>query len=880
MPKEPFELDRLAHELGVDKDGEHDGALPVHDLPTLEPLSHQHAQLKAPTFDVEDFLLSRAYTSLPDLGSELKEYLAKLKEELVQLINEDYEAFISLSTDLRGEGARLERLHWPLPALRKEIELSTAELKQVQDAVQEKLQERTSIRKEKALLHLLLKVSESVQRLEGLLLIPSPADEANGVDGYTSPTQENINERPNAFTAADDDAADDRTRRGRGKHVARVGAEYTQLLYDVEKAKTEGCAFVDTLQWRIDRIKSALSSDLDHFFASTLQSLILPSESNKPPPVEKARLSSDLNDCFKTYDLLSAWREAEEVVRKTIVKPFVRQTVFAGALAVPHSPLMPRTPYPQSAISPMSPATPFTPFPRTLSQLTMNFPGGADSKTTLTLLDDSEDPLARLFNKLIRFVERDLGLIFEISERVSAKHRKATILPTTNGDAAVLDDPNRFEILANVVFDEMGRALGEELGSNLFAAGRPEIFRNHYATSSNFITTLESLAPSTQSIQALRAHPSYIAYHKRWQLPVYFQLRWKEIVTKLEDAFTTSQPSLLRDPRSDSQPFFTSQALMVVHCITTCWSDEVFIPDLGHRFWRLTLQILSRFRTWLDAVASGKPAAGAGAVSSDKATMGQTGRAGTPAPSDGTSAANVQTEDAALRDCAALVADIKQVERSVKALWASTIKAALPIDDEDEEEPAEEALTLMLASVSERVPDFANQIIAILTRRCSEGLASVRSIPSHFRAMTQRRDVSEPSHFVVSTLRPLKAFFETGGGEALRADVGAQWSSEVFESVASRYYTHLVATKKTEESLRRLKQPRRNTGFSLFGKTQNTEDGKDDERIQAQIVLDVETLGKDAAGLGVETAKSEAFLRLKESAASGLAAPDAAAGAS
>ena len=121
MPKEPFELERLAQELGVDKDGEDSSKF--HDLPSLEPLSHQHPHLKAATFDVEDFLLSRAYTSLPDLGSELKEYGARLKEELVQLINEDYEAFISLSTDLRGEGARLERLHWPLPALRKEIEV-------------------------------------------------------------------------------------------------------------------------------------------------------------------------------------------------------------------------------------------------------------------------------------------------------------------------------------------------------------------------------------------------------------------------------------------------------------------------------------------------------------------------------------------------------------------------------------------------------------------------------------------------------------------------------------------------------------------------------------------------------------------------------------
>jgi len=228
--------------------------------------------------------------------------------------------------------------------------------------------------------------------------------------------------------------------------------------------------------------------------ATVLQILILPDENSKVTPMERARLTSDLNDCFKTYDLLGAWRQAEEVIRKTIVKPFVRQvrkpfrliyslanlkqTVFSGALAVPHSPIVPRTPFPQALFSPTTPATPFTPFPR--NPMSPAGESGPASKFTLTLMEDAEDPLAKLFNKLLRFVERDLALLFEISERVSAKHKR-TLLPTLPGeevDAVVEPDENRFEILANVVFDEVGRSLADELGSTLFAAGRPDSFRN------------------------------------------------------------------------------------------------------------------------------------------------------------------------------------------------------------------------------------------------------------------------------------------------------------------------------------------------------------------------------------------------------------------
>lgn len=123
VSRDHMELDRLAEELVTRESGRSRASLGdgEHDLPAYVPLTHDNPYLSVETFNVEDFLLSRSYTSLPDLRSELRDYLATLKEELVKLINDDYEAFISLSTDLRGEGARLERLKWPLGDLREQV---------------------------------------------------------------------------------------------------------------------------------------------------------------------------------------------------------------------------------------------------------------------------------------------------------------------------------------------------------------------------------------------------------------------------------------------------------------------------------------------------------------------------------------------------------------------------------------------------------------------------------------------------------------------------------------------------------------------------------------------------------------------------------------
>lgn len=131
--RDPFELERLADELEA---REHSFEVPTHDLPLYPPLAHDNPFFTAPTFNVEDFLLSRAHTSLPDSRTELRDYLAVLKEELVQLINDDYEAFISLSTDLRGEGARLDRLKWPLDDLKSQILVGSTPLSYVSSSQQ------------------------------------------------------------------------------------------------------------------------------------------------------------------------------------------------------------------------------------------------------------------------------------------------------------------------------------------------------------------------------------------------------------------------------------------------------------------------------------------------------------------------------------------------------------------------------------------------------------------------------------------------------------------------------------------------------------------------------------------------------------------------
>ena len=98
-------------------------------------------------------------------------------------------------------------------------------------------------------------------------------------------------------------------------------------------------------------------------------------------------------------------------------------------------------------------------------------------------MDDTDDSLARLYNQILRFVERDLTRIMDLAEKVTLKpssstsrHVKGLVEPSTL-DNETGDDKKGFQILANVLWSEISRAIVDEIGTVVFAAGRPNDFR-------------------------------------------------------------------------------------------------------------------------------------------------------------------------------------------------------------------------------------------------------------------------------------------------------------------------------------------------------------------------------------------------------------------
>lgn len=110
----------------------------------------------------------------------------------------------------------------------------------------------------------------------------------------------------------------------------------------------------------------------------------------------------------------------------------------------------------------------------------------------------------------------------------------------------------------------------------------------NYLLTTEFLSRIESLCPTLGRLERLRAHPPYQALLRRFQLPVYFQLRFKESVAAVERAFELGQAS---GGATASSGFVMSESESVWNAVERVWADEVWLEELAGKFWRLTLQV-------------------------------------------------------------------------------------------------------------------------------------------------------------------------------------------------------------------------------------------------------------------------------------------------
>ncbi|OZJ06816.1 hypothetical protein BZG36_00121 [Bifiguratus adelaidae] len=742
-----------------------------------------------PNFVADKYLASQRHLGLDTLKSELNAHVTKLKAELVALINKDYTDFVHLSTSLKGVDRDFEVLRVPLQEAHDNVASVKEEIEQNIDFLQAKLEQRNDIKDTKASLHLMIQISDSISKVEELLMI-------NSEDGDISAQMQDVERRA-----------------GIRQRVDRVAIEFNQMQYLTRKG--QHFPFVEAQRWRVDRITDTLDAYLRLTLKSALAELNQPTRSS----TEARNGREVLLQCLRIFASIDKTADATYIIRTEFVRPSIEPIIaqFKGT---------------DSAT-------------------------GTDDTTTYRP-NSISGSLTILYSKFLAFLNGACMPLLEITSRD---------LKNTN-----------YHLLADAIWVEIKEQMIKELTA-IFASGNPDIFHSNYSSTMDFFRSLESFCRSEQELAYLRGHAAYQEFISRWQLAVYFQLRFKQISNIVEeDAMKHNQDLQAINNSSDGtrgeEPFYKATSLSI-EAIKQCWSDDIFLYALCGKFWLLTLQLLQRYKHWIaDEIKQ---------TSEELQRLEKAWAATATSPrvprsdpfNNSSTMFDAEAQERVLCRFAALTYDVELLTKQaslqaheylfapVRSLYYSTILPKIP-ETMQEDSMLEESMTHSLTHItSDNLPECHRRIVAVLTQRCVEQLKLVRGITSQYRH-TNRPAPTQPSVFVHQILLPFKSFTSKVNG-LLKDERTRDWASSVAEAVTTRYLNIiqdlLLNLRKSEDWSKRLKKAKSSSQASKNASSDQSL--SDEDKIRLQIKLDVDSFGQELSSLDINADTFSPYHTLK-----------------
>ncbi|XP_076831419.1 conserved oligomeric Golgi complex subunit 2 [Brachyhypopomus gauderio] len=443
-------------------------------------------------------------------------------------------------------------------------------------------------------------------------------------------------------------------------------------------------------------------------------------------------------------------------------------------------------------------------------------------------VNSSTNGLQMMYTKLLEFVPHHCRLLREVTGGAISSD-KADIVPG-------------YDFLVNSVWPEIIKGVEGRIPS-LFNPGNPDTFYERYCISMDFVRKFERQCGSQASVKRLRAHASYQSFHNRWNLPVYFQLRYKEIAGSLENAVADGL-----DAAPDGSHYRLQVTEVLWSCVCRCWAEHVYLPPLAHRFWKLTLQLLSRYATFLMEVLTKTP--------SSETTKDPV----RPLPSSASSTSSRTSQDAdsesggptalSTKQLVFIAADVDQLQEQIPEI-SDMIRERLEGIGFKNFSLVTEALSDSKADLARSIPTLNSRMTQHLTERSFRFLKNASEVPRLYRR-TNKEMPTRASAYMDNALRPLHQLLTDSTG-VVKDSIVLEWLRVTLSDCTHRYFETisdvLSSVRKMEESLKRLKQARKTAPTSTAGTSAGP---SDDTKIRLQLALDVEYLGEQIQMMGLQ----------------------------
>ncbi|OAY80434.1 Conserved oligomeric Golgi complex subunit 2 [Ananas comosus] len=420
----------------------------------------------------------------------------------------------------------------------------------------------------------------------------------------------------------------------------------------------------------------------------------------------------------------------------------------------------------------------------------------------------SSDLLEEDYQKIKQSVEKDCKFLLEISS-------------LANSGLHV------FDFLANSILKEVLLAI-QKGKPGAFSPGRPTEFLKNYKSSLAFLDFLEGYCPSKSAVTRFRSEAVYTDFIRQWNVG--------EIAGGLDSALSGNiVPVEIHGNEENTQTLMLKQSGKLMESLRLCWSDDILVFSHCDKFLRLSLQLISRYSTWISSGLAARKARGGSANS---------------AP------------DAEWAVSAPVMHDVRILASELSGDYLGHVLQLLDSCSAEVRDLVKQSILQAGKSLEELLPSIMEVMIEVIVEKSVEDLRQLKGITATYR-MTNKLPVRH-SPYVSGILRPLKVFLDGERVSYLTKEATNDLLRGATERITSRYYemaSDLVnVAKKTESSLLRLRQgAQRRVGASSDASDNNI---SDTEKICMQLFLDIQEYGRNLAAIGIRAADIPAYRSL------------------
>ncbi|XP_026805034.1 conserved oligomeric Golgi complex subunit 2 [Rhopalosiphum maidis] len=384
-------------------------------------------------------------------------------------------------------------------------------------------------------------------------------------------------------------------------------------------------------------------------------------------------------------------------------------------------------------------------------------------------LRSCKDGLIELYSHCYAFLQEDLKYLLQAAEEQNNMSNKLS----------------KFNFVSKsiwpVIFDQVKNNL-----QCIYNFREPDIFiKNYKVTFNEFMKHLVELSISQHESEPLNKEQSWNDFKKCWNLPIYYQYRFQEIGFYAENVMNHESYDSCND-----ETFKLKVTKAVWNSMCSCLDPNIFIHQLSHRFFKLILQLISRYQTWAeDANIKSK-----------------------------TDLKNFSTRIKFLEDLETDLNIFYTKLNDIYFMFEELLRTKVPADVLEVQKSS-----IVNENLNTLINDLSKCKVQSVTDEAMSHVIRVTDVPRLFRH-TNRDYPTEPCAYMKSIVVTLKTL------------QNKNCKKQVLDHIVTQYVAYvddvMKAIKKTEESLRKLKKIR----------DPNYKVNSDDDKIRFQLSLDIDYL--------------------------------------